>query len=71
LVRLYDKYNESDDHRFSMSISRDELASLVGTATESVIRILSEFKTDGWIHVRGSMIEILQIEKLRNFKFLS
>jgi CRP-like cAMP-binding protein/CheY-like chemotaxis protein len=69
LVRLYDKYNESDDHRFSMSISRDELASLVGTATESVIRILSEFKTDGWVHVRGSMIEILQIEKLRNFKF--
>jgi CRP/FNR family transcriptional regulator, polysaccharide utilization system transcription regulator len=69
LVRLYDKYNESDDHRFTMSISRDELASLVGTATESVIRILSEFKTDGWIHVRGSMIEILQIDKLRNFKF--
>jgi CRP/FNR family transcriptional regulator, polysaccharide utilization system transcription regulator len=69
LVRLYDKYNESDDHRFSISISRDELASLVGTATESVIRILSEFKTDGWIHVRGSMIEILQIDKLRNFRF--
>jgi CRP-like cAMP-binding protein/ActR/RegA family two-component response regulator len=69
LVRLYDKYNESPDHRFSMAISRDELASIVGTATESVIRILSEFKTDGWIHVRGSMIEIVEIDKLRNFRF--
>jgi CRP/FNR family transcriptional regulator, polysaccharide utilization system transcription regulator len=69
LVRLYDKYNESEDHRFSMSISRDELASIVGTATESVIRILSEFKTDGWIFVRGSMIEIVEIEKLRTFRF--
>jgi len=69
LVRLYDKYSASPDHRFSMAISRDELASIVGTATESVIRILSEFKTDNWIHVRGSMIEILEIDKLRNFRF--
>lgn len=69
LVRLYDKYSESADNRFAMAISRDELASIVGTATESVIRILSEFKTDGWINVRGSMIEIVEIEKLKNFRF--
>lgn len=69
LVKLHDKYNESNKQHFEMTISRDELASIVGTATESVIRVLSEFKTDGWIHVRGSQIEIIDIEPLRVYRF--
>ena len=52
-----------------MAISRDDLASLVGTATESVIRTLSEFKNDGLIQIKSSMITILDSEKLSNLKY--
>lgn len=68
LLKLSKKYGE-DDTQFSMSISRDDLASIVGTATESVIRTLSEFKTDGYIAIKGSTITIIQPEKLKNFMF--
>ena len=45
---------------------REELANLAGTATESVIRTLSEFKNEGYIKISDGQIEILQVEKLRN-----
>lgn len=68
LLKLSEKYNESDSD-FSIAISRDDLASIVGTATESVIRTLSEFKSDGYISIKGSAITILKPEKLKNFMF--
>jgi CRP-like cAMP-binding protein/CheY-like chemotaxis protein len=68
LLKLSAKYNDGEDN-FSMSISRDDLAAIVGTATESVIRTLSEFKADGYISIKGSAITILRPEKLKNFMF--
>jgi CRP-like cAMP-binding protein/FixJ family two-component response regulator len=50
-------------------ISRSDLASMVGTATESVIRILSEFKKDGYIKIEGSTIHILLPDKLTTIRF--
>lgn len=47
LTKLYLKYKEGLADRVEVTVTRDELASMVGTATESVIRILSEFKKDG------------------------
>lgn len=44
LSKLYLKYKEGLAERVEVTVTRDELASMVGTATESVIRILSEFK---------------------------
>lgn len=67
LVKLHDKY--ASEGTFSMSISRDELASMVGTATESVIRVLGEFKADGNIAVKGSNITILNIQALQNYRY--
>ncbi|MBI3135723.1 MAG: response regulator [Bacteroidetes bacterium] len=69
LLKLSEKYNPGNDPNFSMSISRDDLAAIVGTATESVIRTLSEFKADGYINIKGSNITILAPEKLKNFRF--
>lgn len=69
LVKLYDKYVKQHQHTLEIVVSRDELASIVGTATESVIRILSEFKNDGTILSKGSTITILDIDALRNCKF--
>lgn len=67
LVRLSDKYH-SGDEPFNMSVSREDLAQLVGTATESVIRILSDFRSDGIIEISGSKITILNHDKLVGMK---
>ena len=69
LTRLYLKYKEKLADRVEVTVTRDELASMVGTATESVIRILSEFKADGYIKTKGSLITILDFESLRNYRF--
>jgi len=69
LIKLSEKYKDQSESNFTMNISRDDLAAIVGTATESVIRTLSEFKADGYIAIKGSNITILAPEKLKNFKF--
>ena len=53
----------------TVAVSRDDLASIVGTSTESVIRTLSEFKYDGYVAIKASKITILEEEKLRTLKF--
>ncbi len=50
----------------TFDILRDDLAQIVGTAKESVIRMVSEFKNDGYIEVKGGTIKILDREKLVN-----
>jgi len=58
LILLEDKY-KTDPGVFSMAISRDDLASIVGTSTESVIRTISEFKDENLVSVKGSNITIM------------
>jgi DNA-binding response OmpR family regulator len=52
------------DAQSVISISRDDLAKMVGTASESVIRVLSEFKDEGLIEIDGGKIRIKQPAKL-------
>lgn len=68
LIKLYETY-ASDDKEVTVDVSRADLAGMVGTATESVIRILSEFKKDQWIEINGSAISILEPEKIKSVKF--
>jgi len=68
LIKLYETY-ENGDQKVTVDVSRADLAGMVGTATESVIRILSEFKKDRWIEINGSSISILEPEKIRVVKF--
>ena len=68
LILLEDKYSK-DPGQFSMAISRDDLASIVGTSTESVIRTISEFKDEGLLSVKGSNITITNSDGLRNLRF--
>lgn len=49
-----------------INILRDDLARIVGTAKESVIRMLTEFKEDGYINIKDGTITIKNEEKLRN-----
>jgi CRP-like cAMP-binding protein len=69
LLQLKDRYQSQGDSEFSMAISRDDLASMVGTAKESVIRTLSEFKGDDLIAINGSKITILEPEKLAGLRY--
>ncbi|MEL6670767.1 MAG: response regulator [Bacteroidota bacterium] len=69
LLRLRERYLKEGQEAFSMSFSRDNLASMVGTAKESVIRVLSEFKQDGLIETRQSEIRILNPEGLSAIRF--
>lgn len=48
-----------------ISILRDDLARIVGTAKESVIRMLTEFKEDGYIEIKDGAIRILNADGLR------
>ena len=66
LLLLYNKYREEEDDQFSIAIQREELASLVGTSPESAIRVLSAFKEEGLIQVKGSRITIINLEGLVN-----
>ena len=49
-------------------ISRDELASMAGMATETVSRTLSDFKDEKLIEKKGSHIQILDINRLIKMK---
>ncbi len=69
LVKMYDSYQKGDEKNVSFPLNRNDLASIVGTATESAIRMLSEFKKDGWISVDRGDIEILDIDKLRKVRY--
>jgi len=60
LVALHQ--NQSDNK--GIGILRDDLARIVGTAKESVIRMLTEFKEDGLIEIKNGVIKVKQLEKL-------
>jgi len=68
LVGLYDRYNNDQKTKFNITFTREDLANVVGTATESLIRTLSEFKNDGLVEIKGSNITILDYEKLKKMK---
>lgn len=68
LVKLYDRYTNNKIEPFQMSISRDDVANLSGTSTETAIRTLSDFKEEKLIEIKGSTITIANAEKLRKMK---
>jgi len=58
------KVQQLKDNAENIQISRDDLAKMVGTASESVIRVLSEFKDEKLIEIDGGKIKITQPAKL-------
>src|SRR5690606_2165043 len=56
LLYLQDKLGTDTDSTLKIQLSREELSGLIGTATESCIRLLSEFKKDGLIALTGKKI---------------
>ncbi len=65
LLLLKDSFDLDNQNNLQISLTREELANIVGTATESVIRLLSEFKQDKLIELQGRKIKFLNIPALR------
>ena len=64
LITLQNKYRTEADVHFSIHISREDLANIAGTATESLIRTLSDFKSEKLVDIKEGNIIILNEKKL-------
>ncbi len=65
LIYLHDSFGINSDGSLKLQLSRDELASMIGTATESCIRLLSDFKKLELIELVGKKIILRDINKLK------
>ena len=65
LLYLHDTFGENEDNSLKIQLSRDELASIIGTANESCIRLLSDFKKLGLIELTGKKIVLKDINALK------
>jgi CRP-like cAMP-binding protein len=68
LVTLNNRYKKDSEPRFSMNISREDIANLAGTATETTIRTLSDFKDEKLIDIKGGTIAIMDYDKLSHLR---
>ena len=64
LKETYGIDGDENSQKIDIALSREDIASIVGTATETVIRLLSEFKNDGYISLEGKKIRILNTKAL-------
>ena len=64
LLYIHDSFDLDEEGMLGVILSREDYANLVGTATESAIRILSQFKKEGLIETSGKRIKILDKERL-------
>jgi len=64
LLMLQSKYQDKPDEKFTIDISRESLATIAGTATESLIRTLSDFRNEKLIDIKEGNIAILNQKKL-------
>ncbi|MBO9595968.1 MAG: response regulator [Niabella sp.] len=66
LLLLEKKYRKEEEEAFAITISREGLAAIAGTATESLIRTLSDFRSEKLIDIKEGNIIILNRRKLEN-----
>jgi DNA-binding response OmpR family regulator len=68
LVDIMSKFN-LEEHKHPIEISREDIAQYVGTATESLIRTLSDFKAEKNIDIKNGKIIVNNLEKLNNLLY--
>jgi CRP-like cAMP-binding protein/DNA-binding NarL/FixJ family response regulator len=69
LVDIYSKFAKEGPSGQPLDISRDDIAHYVGTATESLIRTLSDFKSEKLLEIKEGKIRIQDINKLKNLAY--
>jgi len=65
MIRLQNQQTEDEE---SFKITREDLAAMTGMATETVSRTLSDFKDEGLIEKKGSIIKVVNLESLAKMK---
>ncbi|MDG1041106.1 MAG: Crp/Fnr family transcriptional regulator [Polaribacter sp.] len=65
LINLDTKFGHDTDNVLNIHLSREDIANIIGTATESAIRLLSEFKKEKIISLKGKNITIINTPKLK------
>lgn len=66
LLYMKNRFGEDSEGYLSLVLSREDIANVVGTATESCIRILSDFRKEGLIKTSGKRMAIEEERKLQN-----
>lgn len=66
LMHLHADFGVTHEGILNISLTREELSNIVGTATESIIRLLSEFNSKGLIELKGRKIKILDMPGLKH-----
>lgn len=62
---IHNNFGTNQDGTLSVVLSREDFANIVGTATESAIRVISQFKKEGLISTKGKQIKIENLEALK------
>lgn len=65
LLMIAGDFGMENDGTLKLCITREDLSNFVGTATETVIRLLSDYKAEGLVDSKGRKIKLLNIEKLK------
>ncbi|MEX6626183.1 Crp/Fnr family transcriptional regulator [Tenacibaculum salmonis] len=66
LLGLDSKFYKNENGALDILLSREDIANIIGTATESAIRLLSEFKKKKIINLKGKEVFILDKQALRD-----
>ena len=64
LLMVSKKYKTDPEGSYSIDMSRESLANIAGTATESLVRTLSDFRNEKMIDIRDGAIVITDVKKL-------
>lgn len=64
IITLLRKYKNSDQQDFIIQMSREDMAHIAGTTTESLIRTLSDFKNERLIEAEAGYVKVLNEKRL-------
>lgn len=65
LIYIHQSFGVNPDGTLSVLLSREDYANIVGTATESAIRVLSQFKKEKLISTVGKYIKLEDLNGLK------
>lgn len=68
LLDIFDKFDSKSQGQ-PIEVSREEIAQYIGTATESLIRTLSDFKAEKLIEIKNGKISISNKDRLKNLLY--
>ena len=64
LLVLHEKYKSGKGEESVIDLSREELASIIGTVKETLVRVLHDFKEEGFVKIKGRGISLTDMEAL-------